>query len=220
MQDGVAAPRRGSSLWICGSVALIASGVTGVSDVLLFWGIYDSGSVFDLSQIARVAPGDVLLGSWLGVASIPFWALGLVPVAESLSGSPRLRAVLCGAFAYSIALFCAVHVLYLSYALAHQPFVPEPWLESVLRLRTLVMATTSVSAFGSCLGWAAVVLLGRTQLPRLSAVVNPLTLAIFLFALAQVLPSPGDGMLSASAASLAYGIFFFLVAVLQVRAKA
>lgn len=220
MQDEMVENHRERSLLIFGSLALIAAVVTGVSDVLLFWGVYDSGSVFDLSQIAGVAPDDVLLGSWLGVASIPFWGFGLLPMAESLSKSARLRATLCGAFAYSIAMFCAVHVLYLCYALAYQPFVPESWLETVLRLRTLVMATTSIAAFGSCLGWAAVVLLRQTHLPRVAAVVNPLTLAILLFAVASVLPPPVGGMLSASAASLAYGLFFFLVAVLQVRAKA
>ena len=199
-----------------GAMAVVAGLANAVADFALRGGPRPmAGPEITLEMLRTVPPDTLWFGSVLGAAAMPLWILGLFPVYVGLRPAGRGLALLpVMLFGYGIAVASGYHGAYALYGSGQVLRAALPDVADATRhfehlmdhhdtIQTIFVAPWVVAS----LSFVALVVSGRTGLPRWMAATSPILVPI-LVPLAASLPTPWGGYVRPALGSLLWTLFF------------
>lgn len=202
----------------CGIIGIIAIIITIISDFFLIGVANSSYSFFKLGteSMANIPKWRITLGTFLGIISIPFQGLGLVPLYYSFkNGEKRKAIVMISLLTHASFLAVGFHISYafiaggwnLFYKIGKtNEFAIELMkrFDYLWRISLLIMGIEFIIA---SLIFVFSVLNTKTLYPRWMAICNPVFILIFTFLIIYPIPYPLGGYLAPAMLNISSLIF-------------
>ena len=201
---------------LAGIVAVGAGLANAVADYALRGGPRPvAGTDLTLEALGAVPHASIAFGSALGVAAMPLWMLGLVPVYVGLRpAGPWVAALIVVLFGYGISVASGYHGAYVLYGSGYALHAALPDAPAVARHLDHLLAHHDGTQTNFVIPWilaslsfVAIVISGRTGFPRWMAVTSPILVPLIV-PLAGNLPAPFGGWIRPGLGSLLWTLFF------------
>ena len=211
-----------------GLLARLGGLINGVSDYLLQGGLRLDEAVNTFEYLPKAPFMDVYWGAVFGLASIPLWLAGLLPLYKALEPAGTkyaLPPILL--FGYALAMFPGYHFTYAIYAAGFQatadPALATEAVMTTLNQRLHLTHEGMINVFKfpmliSSLWFAALIASGKTHYKRWMFIMVPM-LAPVLQPLVEMTPAPFGSILRPAFGTAVFTAFFALATYVYWRAQ-